>query len=137
MLDVCEDMLIPFKQETGSTKLIFDCTNVYHNDDIYDVLKEAGIDVYPSAGRPHNVEGGYPPNSHDCMPIELINGRLKEKARKAFDKLWKSRQNMKSLQTVVNKATKNLSIDYIRDRIDDLPKILATIEKNNGGRTKY
>ena len=44
---------------------------------------------------------------------------------------------MKSLQTVVNKAAKNLDIDYIRDRIDNLPKILGTIEKNKGGRTKY
>ena len=44
---------------------------------------------------------------------------------------------MKSLQTVVNKAAKNLSIDYMTDRIDDLPKILATIEENKGGRTKY
>ena len=61
---------------------------------------------------------------------------MKEKAREAFDKLRKSRQKLKSLQTAVNKATKNLSIDYIRDRIDDLPKILAAIEKNKGGRTK-
>ena len=105
-MTVCEDMLIPFMQETGPTKLIFDGTNVYHNDKIYDVLEEVGIDVYPSACRPHNVEGGYPPNSHDCMPIELINGRLKEKARKAFDKLRKSRQNVKSLQTVVTKPPK-------------------------------
>ena len=68
-MTVREGMLIPFMQETGSTKLTFDCTNVYHNDKIYDVLEEAGIDVSPSAGRPHNVEGGYPPNTHDCMEI--------------------------------------------------------------------
>jgi len=124
-------------KRTKSKKLVFDCTNVYHNERIYEMMKKAKIDVYPSAGRPHNVKGGYPPNSHDCMPIELINDRLKQNSRKAFNKLRKDRQNMKSLQTVVTKEAKKLSLDYIRARIDDLPKILSTIEANNGGRTKY
>ena len=124
-------------KRTKSKKLIFDCTNVYHNDKIYEVMKKAEIDVYPSAGRPHNVKAGYPPNSHDCMPIELINNRLKQNSRKAFDKLRKDRQNMKPLQTVVNKEAKKLSMDFIRARICDMPKILQTIEQNDGGRTKY
>ena len=97
MLDVCEDMLIPFMKRTKPKKLIFDCTNVYHNAKIYDVMKKAKIDVYPSAGRPHNVEAGYYPNSHDCMPIELINNRLKQNSKKAFDNVRKDRQNMKRL----------------------------------------
>ena len=133
MLDVCQQVLIPFMKRTKSKKLVFDCTNVYHNDDVYDVLRKAKIDVYPSAGRPHNVEGGYPPNSHDCMPIEQINNRSKENSRKAFDKVRKGRQNMKCLQTVVKKEAKKLSLEFIRARIDDMRKILATIEQNNGG----
>ena len=44
---------------------------------------------------------------------------------------------MKGLQTVVNKEAKALDIQFIRDRIRDLPKILRTIENNDGGRTKY
>ena len=60
----------------------------------------------------------------------------REKSRKAFDKVRKRRQNMKCLQTVVKKEAKKLSLEFIRARIHDMPKILATIEQNNGGRTK-
>lgn len=76
---------------------------------------------------------------HPCMPLksDLINDLLKENARKAFEKLRKSRRNMKSLQTVVAKEARNIDIEFIRARIGDLPKIMATIERNGGGRTKY
>ena len=74
-------------KRTKSKKVILDCTTVYHNDEVYDELKEAGIHVYPSAGRPFDVKGGYPPNSHDCTPNELIDNRLKEVCRKGFDKV--------------------------------------------------
>jgi hypothetical protein len=47
-----------------------DCTNVYHNDEVYSLLHNAGITPLPSAGFSHRVEGGYPPNSHDCMPCD-------------------------------------------------------------------
>ena len=114
-----------------------DCTAAYRNDTIYAVLKENGIEPYPSGGRPFDVEGGYPPNSHDCMPCELINDRLRENARKAFDRVSRSRRNMKSLQTRVAKEAKNIDIAFNRARIADLPKILRTIEANKGGRTKY
>ena len=43
---------------------------------------------------------------------------------------------MKSMQIAIKSELK-LDIQLIRDRIGDLPKILKTIEKNNGGRTKY
>ena len=44
---------------------------------------------------------------------------------------------MKSLQTVIKSEAKTLGIQFIRARIGDLPKILNTLEKNKGGRTKY
>ena len=114
-----------------------DCTTVYHNPTIYEELRDNGIQPYPSGGRPFDVEGGYPPNSHDCMPNELINDRLKANARNVFENLRGGRQNMKSLQTVVVKEAKKLDIEFVRARIADLPKILRTIEQNKGGRTKY
>lgn len=33
-------------------------------------FNKCGIRVYPSGGHPHNVEGGYPPYSHDCSPLD-------------------------------------------------------------------
>jgi hypothetical protein len=50
--------------------LIMDCKNVYHNADVYNVLTEAEIEMFPSAGHTQQVKGGY---QHDCMPCELIN----------------------------------------------------------------
>ena len=43
---------------------------------------------------------------------------------------------MRSLQTVIKREAKKFDLDFIRDRIRDLPKILKTIGKNEGGRTK-
>ena len=65
------------------------------------------------------------------MPCELIND-LKENARKAFQKLGKSRRNMKSLQTEEAKVARKMDIDFIQARIADLPKILRTIQKSKG-----
>ena len=124
-------------KKTKSKKLVFDCITVYHNTKVSDELKQNGIDVHPSGGSSFGVKGGYPPNSHDCMPNELINDRLKENARKEFDKLRKSHRTMKSLQVIVNQAAKNLDIEFVRARIAAMPKILRTIETNEGGRTKY
>ena len=107
------------------------------HEKIYNVLKDAGIEAYPSAGRPHDVQGGYPPNSHDCIPVELINDRLKESSRKEFNLLRSSRKTMKSLQTVVDSEAKKVDTEFIRARIRCLPKILSAIVDNKGGRTKY
>ena len=92
---------------------------------------------YRSGGHPFDVGGGYPPKSHDCMPCDLINERLKENARRAFDRLRKSRRNMKSLRTQVAKEARKIDIEFIHERIAYVPKILMTIEENEGGRTKY
>lgn len=137
MLKVCKSVLIPFMKKTRSKKVIFDCTTVYHNSRVYSLLRENGIEPYPSAGMPFRTEGGYPPNSHDCMPNELINDRLKENVRKAFDKLCKNRQTMKRLQTYIKREAAKFDKKFVRDRIADLPMILTTIEHNKGGRTKY
>ena len=71
------------------------------------------------------------------MPNELINDRLKQNARKAFDKLRPGRKTMKSLQTVVTNEAEKMDIEFIRARIRCMPKILSTIVANEGGRTKY
>ena len=87
MVDVVRDVIIPFMKRTRSRTIIMDCTTVYHNETIYEELRENGIEPYPSGGRPFDVEGGYPPNSHDCMSCELTNDRVKKNAQKAFERL--------------------------------------------------
>ena len=137
MLDVCRDVIIPFMKESRSKKLVIDCTTVYHNKRIYDLLKENKIKPYPSAGVPFRTPNGYPPNSHDMMPNELINDRLKENARLAFDKLPKRDKTMKRLQHVITKTAAEFPKEFVRNRIRDLPKIMQAVIDCDGGRTKY
>ena len=64
-----------------------DCTTFCHNQTIYKELRDIGIEPYPSRGHRSDVEGGYPPSSHDCMPCELINDNfVEENARKEIQK---------------------------------------------------
>jgi hypothetical protein len=61
-------------KKTGHSEmklLIMDCTNMYHNADVHNVLTEARIEVFPLVT--HIELKDHPPNSHDCMPCELIN----------------------------------------------------------------
>ena len=50
-----------------------DCVSVNHSLEVVAAFKARGIKVYPSAGAPHNVEGGYPPYSHD---LSILDGCL-------------------------------------------------------------
>jgi C4-dicarboxylate-specific signal transduction histidine kinase len=74
----------PFLKRTQSKLLIFECTSVYHNDEVYDLLRSSGIESFLSAGFTHRVKGLYPPNTHDYMPCELVNDRFKQMVRKNF-----------------------------------------------------
>ncbi len=43
MVRCCKEMIIPFMQATDSKTLIMDCTNVYHNERVYTMLRDAYI----------------------------------------------------------------------------------------------
>ena len=43
-------VVIPFMKETSSKIVVMDTTRNNHNDIVYEVFKDAGIKVYPSAG---------------------------------------------------------------------------------------
>lgn len=58
---------------TPSRLVVLDCVNVNHSPAVVEAFTAAGIEVYPSAGAPHNVEAGYPPYSHDCS---ILDGAL-------------------------------------------------------------
>jgi hypothetical protein len=98
-----------------------DRTNVYHNDEVYGVLRDAGIQPIRSSGNGHRVKGGYPPNSHDCMPCELVNDRLKENVQQ---QIAEKSKRMSSLHNLIIKNVKNWPKDFVRG-----------VEKQ-GGRTK-
>ncbi len=124
-------------KKTRSSTLVFDCTNVYHNEKVYNKLKAHGIEPYPSAGHTHRVKGGYPPNSHETMPNEGFNYDFKELVRKNFNALDKNRKNMNSFYNTIKKTAakcpKSLAIAHIKK----LPHMMAAIIEKNGKRTKY
>ena len=80
--DVVRDVVIPFMKQTRSREIIMECTTVCYKETIYKEIRENDIVPYPSGGRTFDVKGGYPLNSQVCMPCKLINGHLKENARK-------------------------------------------------------
>ena len=82
-----------------------------------------------------HIEDGYSPNSHDCMPNELINYRLKENVRLEFAKVKKKRQTVKRLEVLIHRLAESFDADFVRERIACLPEILSTIVSNKGGQS--
>ncbi len=62
---VC-NMVVPLMQDTGSDLAIADCVKMGHSPEVKQEFAEGKKELFPSAGAPHNVIGGYPPYSHDC-----------------------------------------------------------------------
>ena len=75
--------IIPFMQRTGSTKVFMDCVKVNHCAVVKEAFENAGIEVHPSAGAPHNVPGGYPPYSHQ---LSILDGFLFSPLQSQFSK---------------------------------------------------
>jgi hypothetical protein len=104
MVKCREELVIPFMKETRSKILIFDCTNAYHNDEVYELFGQRKLKDYPSAGYGHNVKDGYPPNSHETMPNEQMHNDLKEVVKKRMFEIRKSRRNMTSLPRIIKQS---------------------------------
>jgi hypothetical protein len=49
----------------------------------------------------------------------------------------RSGQNMTSTFSQIHKTAEQFPIDFVRDRIARLPKIMSAIIAKDGGRTKY
>ncbi len=137
MVRCCKESIIPFMKETGSTELRFDCTDVYHNQAVYNVLLEAGIKPYPSAGKNHKVHGGYPPNSHETMPCESVHNLLKEKLFKKYAGVMRSRRNQNTLHNLLLKTAKTIPRKAVADVIANQTNVIDAIIAEKGKRTKY
>lgn len=75
-----------------------------------DNIQTSWIEHYPSGGCPFDVEGEYPRNSHDCMPNELIDDKLKENARVAF---LKTSEKSSNTQVTTNCHPRKILINLI------------------------
>ncbi|CAF0853480.1 unnamed protein product [Rotaria sordida] len=64
------DCVVPFMKATNSKILMSDCVNLNHTLKIQQFLSKNEIELYGSAGYHHQVEGGYPPYSHDCSILD-------------------------------------------------------------------
>lgn len=86
-------MATPFMQKTGSTCIFMDCVRVNHCQQVVETFENAFIEVWPSAGYPHNVKGGFPPTSH---VLSIMDGWLYSPGQDQFSKHFKG--YMKSLR---------------------------------------
>ncbi|CAF3256134.1 unnamed protein product [Rotaria sp. Silwood2] len=62
--------VVPFMKASNSKILMSDCVNLNHTSKIRQLLSNNEIELYGSAGYHHQVEGGYPPYSHDCSILD-------------------------------------------------------------------
>jgi hypothetical protein len=62
--------VVPLMKATNSKILMSDCVNLNHTPKIQQFLSNNKIELYGSAGYHHQVEGGYPPYSHDCSILD-------------------------------------------------------------------
>jgi hypothetical protein len=124
-------------KETRSQILIFDCTNVYHNDEVYELFDQHKLKVYPSAGCGHNVGDGYPPNSPETTPNEQMHNDLKEVVKKRMFEIKKSRRNMTSLHRIIKQSAAEFPKEKVQQRINKLSDICEAILARDGKRTKY
>ena len=64
--------IVPFMKRTRSRLAVLDCVTVNHSKEVVAAFaaEGGGIEVYPSAGFPHNVVGGYPQYSHDLLILD-------------------------------------------------------------------
>lgn len=79
-------MAIPFMQKTGSTCIFMDCVRVNHCPQVVETFENAFIEVWPSAGYPHNVKGGFPPTSHI---LSILDGWLFSPGQSQFSAYFK------------------------------------------------
>ena len=97
IIRISRETIIPFMQECGSTDLRVDCLKTFYHPEVLSLYESHGIRVYPSAGHPQNVYGGYPPKSHDFMPNEGIHAEIKKRA-------WKTSQCSSSSQAIAKQS---------------------------------
>jgi hypothetical protein len=114
-----------------------DCLKSFHNGRVTSLYQRHGIRVYPSAGHPHNVADGYPPNSHDLMPNEAIHGEIKHQLGKLLDGVPLHKRTSNRIFSLLPKAVKNVKIENVRSHIDKLESVCFDILMKDGKMTKY
>ena len=65
-----EKKICPWMVENGIGTAVMDCVKVNHCPKVRRCFEEWGIELYDSAGDPHNKENGFPPVSHDVSTLD-------------------------------------------------------------------
>ena len=137
ILKLSKEMIIPFLQKCNCTELRVDCLKSFHHPKVIELYQSHGILVYPSAGYPHSVPNGYPPNSHDLMPNEAIHGELKNQLGKLLDGVPLLKRSPNKIYSLLPQAAQNVKLETIRAHIDKLENVCFDILMKDGGTMKY
>ena len=89
-------------------------------------LDENQINYYGFGGNPINYECGYPPNSPDMNPIELIFGILEEGVSKRHP------QTISELKEIVEEEWEKITIETIRKCFKRLQKVMPYVSSHKG-----
>ena len=123
-----KDILIPFLRETGMENniVIMDGARCHFSKKTCDWLKNNRINVMNFGGNPIRALNGYPPNSPDLNPIEIIFSYWNSQVLKHNSKTVRE-----LIDTVKNEWTK-IQLSFIRKCINRLRKVMEWVDIHNG-----
>ena len=133
-LKAIKESIIPFCASENISLLISDGVQTGRSTAIKNELNDNSINLYPSAKESIN---GYPPNSHDCNPLETIFARWKERIYMRLQPNGKTTRTMDNLYKVMNEEWNNIPQSEIQAIINLQPKVMQEIIDKNGDGTKY
>jgi transposase len=129
-IDCIKTTILPFideiKASETNVKLLWDGAKPHIAANVTQFLEDNDINYYKFGGHPINHECGYPPNSPDMNPIELIFGILQQQVS------IRHPQTINELQKVVEEEWKNISVNTIRACYERLKKVIPYVISNNG-----
>lgn len=123
-----EMVLIPMinKLQISSDTMVMDNASCHTSNQTLKWIENKFLKFVPPAGEPKNVLGGFPPNSPDCNPIELIWNLVQERVSK------KPYNNLDEFMEVIKKEWEKVTMEEIRPSIDRQKNVLNFIVETDG-----
>ena len=133
-LQAIKSSVIPFCEDQEIDFLLSDGVKCGRTKGIFDEFSDNGMTLYPSATKTKN---GFPPNSHDCNPLETIFARWKEKIYLRFKPDGTTERTMDNLHKIMIEEWEHMDQEEIRKIIDLQPIVMKEIIAKGGLGTKY
>ena len=137
VVKISKETIIPFMKKCECADLRVDCLRHFQNARVTALFESHSMKVYPSAGEPYNVEGGYPPNGHEFMPNEGVHGQVKNELGKLVASIPLQKRSPNRIYSLLPRAVKNVKIETVRAHIEKLESVCFSVIMNGGEMTRY